>query len=184
MRKHFKSMKDGKSGFTLAETLVALLILLMVTSVVAAGIPAASNAYTKVVDHANAQVLLSTTVTALRNQIEFSKDVHLDPDDPTSHTLYFTSSVNGSAASICNSDKGVILNEYLDYTGDDENIKKLLSRPLVSDKAATKDLFLEYEGVSCSGEVVTFSGLKVIKKGTDTVLASVESIKFKVLSMD
>ena len=44
-------------GFTLAELLLVILILLLVSSVVAAGVPAAANAYQKVVDSANAQLL-------------------------------------------------------------------------------------------------------------------------------
>ena len=58
---------NQQNGFSLAEMLVAILILLMVSSVVAGGVPAASNAYSKAVDAANAQVLLSTAATALRD---------------------------------------------------------------------------------------------------------------------
>ena len=55
-------------GFTLAETLLAVLILLMVSSIVAAGIPSARRAYEKVVLASNAEVLLSTTITTLRHE--------------------------------------------------------------------------------------------------------------------
>ena len=39
----------SNDAFTLAETLLAILILLMVSAIVAAGIPVAKNAYEKVV---------------------------------------------------------------------------------------------------------------------------------------
>ena len=51
---------NNEDGFTLAETLMTVLIMLLVSSVIAAGIPAAAKAYRKAVDAANAQVLLST----------------------------------------------------------------------------------------------------------------------------
>ncbi len=176
MRKTLKSKKNGKRGFTLAETLVALLILLMVTSVVAAGIPAASSAYRKVVDSANAQVLVSTTVTALRNQIEFAKDVSNDDDK---EVIVYTSSTDGTKSSISNSDNGVILTEYINYEGGGGT-----ERLLVSDKAATNDLFLKYDSVTCSNGIVTFTNLSVAKKSSaDNVLASIPYLKFSLLSL-
>ena len=64
------------SGFSLAETLVALLIVLMVSSILVAGLPAAFQAYSKVVDGANAQVLLSTGATRIRDELGFATDVY------------------------------------------------------------------------------------------------------------
>ena len=61
--KRIRQKLKSRLGFTLAEMLMSVLILLMVSSVVAGGVPVAANAYYKVVDAANAQVLLSTTVT-------------------------------------------------------------------------------------------------------------------------
>ena len=61
---------NSQDAFTLAETLITVLILLMVSAVVAGGIPAAANAYRKAVDAANAHVLLSTTVNALRSELK------------------------------------------------------------------------------------------------------------------
>ena len=43
----------SRHGFTLAEVLMAVLILLMVSSVVAGGVPVAANAYYKVVTNRN-----------------------------------------------------------------------------------------------------------------------------------
>ena len=63
MMKNLKRRLRSKKGFTLAEVFIALLIMLMVSAVVAAGIPAASKAYDKTVTAANAQTLLSTTLS-------------------------------------------------------------------------------------------------------------------------
>ena len=61
--KKIRNKLHNRKGFSLAETLMAVLILLMVSAVVAAGIPMAREAYEKAVDAANAQTLLSTTIT-------------------------------------------------------------------------------------------------------------------------
>ena len=52
-----EDIRRGRSGFTIGETLVAVLILLMVSSVVAAGIPAAKSAFEKVVIGANVEYM-------------------------------------------------------------------------------------------------------------------------------
>ena len=65
----------SKVGFTLTELLLTTLILLMVSSVVAVGVPTAANAYFKVIDAANAQILLSTTVTKLKNELSLANFV-------------------------------------------------------------------------------------------------------------
>ena len=69
--------KNNRGGFTLAETLIAVLILLMVTGIVAAGIPAASNALNRAVDASHAQLLLSTTMTSLRNELGSARSIDI-----------------------------------------------------------------------------------------------------------
>ena len=69
------SRLKSRRGFTIGEVLVSVLILMMVFSIVAAGIPAAANAYYKVVDAANAQMLLSTTLTRLRTELSTATQV-------------------------------------------------------------------------------------------------------------
>ena len=60
--KRKRKLRSNK-GFTLAETLLAVLILLLVSTIVATGIPAARNAYEKVVEASNAQAVLATAAT-------------------------------------------------------------------------------------------------------------------------
>ena len=74
-----KKLKGG-GGFTMGETLATVLILLMVAGVVATGIPAALNVYRNAVDAANAQVLLSTTINALRDELSTAWDVKKSND--------------------------------------------------------------------------------------------------------
>ena len=64
-----KKKLKNRGGFTLAETLLAVAILLLVSAIVATGMPAAKNAYEKVVLASNAEVLLSTAASALRDEL-------------------------------------------------------------------------------------------------------------------
>ena len=59
--------KRGRAGFSLTELLMVLAILALVTTVVATCIPSAQRAYVSATDASNAQILLSTTTTRLRD---------------------------------------------------------------------------------------------------------------------
>jgi len=58
-----------QGGFTLVETMLALAILVLMTGIVAMGVPVAMRTYTQAVNGSNAQLLLATTATELRNEL-------------------------------------------------------------------------------------------------------------------
>ena len=165
--------RNRRRGFTLAETLAAVLILLMVSAVVAAGIPAAVRAYEKVTRRANAEVLLSTSVSALRGRLGTARSVAVSGKavtyystdtgsfsriypDPKSGVLkvqeyIFTDPVSGSAqgAGAGSGDSGE------DIPGN-----------LVTDSAATKDLYITYDSVSAGKGILHIEGLRVRRKSS------------------
>lgn len=158
MKNRTKQRNRARSGFTLAETLMALLILMLATAVVAAGLPAAIRSYYDVVDAANAEVLLSTTMTALRDELGSSVGFALEDDGTLDY--YKSSSLQG---------RSVKLNSY-DGSGDDgymgikiENAG--LSRELVSKAAATTRLHAEFSSIKYdeANQVFVVSGLQVKK---------------------
>ena len=170
------------AGFTLAETLMTVLILLMVSAVVAGGMPAAMNAYRKAVDAANAQLLLSTTVNALRDELSTAWDVEVEGT-----TITYQSSDTGEESIISLGDDGkIMLQEYAGEIPDWIEEKDPAGnpfprgdkRPLVSDamtKGISKDLTVSYTGAARfpsdtakKVEYVKITGLEV-KRGTDTV---------------
>ena len=185
---------NQQNGFSLAEMLVAILILLMVSSVVAGGVPAASNAYSKAVDAANAQVLLSTAATALRDELGTAKNVSIEE---TTIRYYSADNGNYSELSIGGSDKPVIL--LTSYLG--EEIRGSTTDPsagsgatitygagaetvqwkLVSQAAITKKLGLKYESVQYNNGIITFTDLKVLKNLN--ILAKLDTLEIKVISM-
>ncbi len=78
MRTVMEKLKKNRGGFSLAETLIAILILLMVSAIVGGAIPTASTVYKKTVDAANAQILLSTTLTELRDELSTASNIAVD----------------------------------------------------------------------------------------------------------
>ncbi len=123
-------------GFSLAETLVAVLIILLVSSVVAAGMPAAKEAYFKVIESANAQVYLSTTLLELRNKLSTASGIECSDDGNS--VSYMDPVVGKTKISLKNSGgkSYLAVTAYEDYGADvaytDEAIKRTVERPLIS----------------------------------------------------
>lgn len=169
MKSGMKKLKTN-AGFTLAETLITVLILMMVTSVVAGGIPSAVTAYSKAVDAANAQVLISTTVNALRSELTTAKDVHLSEEG-----VIYISPDTGSKTKLYQTSDGIMVQDFLKYdeTGPQtQGEKEVEARKLVSDKTITDTLQVSYSSVSwnaADSEVLQFNGLTVMKGNTEIV---------------
>ncbi len=160
-----KKMKN-RSGFSLAETLIAILIILLVSSVVAAGMPAAQRAYVNVQVSADAQLLLSTTLTELRNELATATDIKLAvaaavedegelqetiTDAEASEGQYagnvisYTNPITGKST-ISFSGDNFMIQRYQDIS--DASIDGTTSRPLVSNAAKTKSLSLDFGDAS------------------------------------
>ena len=178
-----------KNGFTLAETLITVLILLMVSGIVAGGVPAAANAYIKAVDAANAHVLLSTTVNALRDEFSTAWDVSQND----SGAIMYYSSDTGSQSRITVENGVIMLQEYVK----DEllaDAKTVAARPIVSEATTIHGKL----SVICSGityektkSLVTVTGLQVNKKssdssGTGTVIVKMpeQGLQIRVLTRE
>lgn len=187
MRKQFRIKMKSKRGFTLAETLLAVLILLMVSAIVASGIPAAKNAYEKVVLASNAEVLLSTTITTLRNELGTAQDVK-KPDAKSGETentviTYYNPTRGASSklyvASGSENNQKIMFQRYFSADG---LIKNYDAAPLVSSKTATQDLYVTYTSVTYDKGIVTFSGLSVNRTSGTEGLASRDALSIRVIS--
>ena len=78
---------QAKRGFTLIETLAALLITVMLSLIVATGISSAANAYRRAVFVSESEVLSSTINTALADLLRFAYNIK---EDVTGEGNYYT----------------------------------------------------------------------------------------------
>ena len=176
MEKINKKKLHNRKGFTLAETLLAVLILLMVSQIVATGIPVAKNAYEKVVLASNAEVLLSTAVTTLRNELGTAREIKVS--DTQTEVTYLNAD-RGNMAKIAMEDSSAKIHRYYDEdTGIDSG-----AEPLISTKRATEGLYVTFKSVSydAKNRVVTFEKVSVSKESGATDLAVRKNLSINVM---
>lgn len=165
-------LKDRR-GFSLAETLLTVLIMLLVSVIVVSGMPAATNAFKKVIIGANAKTMLSTAITALHDELGTAWDVKHSDDKKS---LTFFNAGTGANSSISLDATGAI--QVQDYiTLEDDLIHSavgdtapaqgtaytLVSAPK-SVLHAESDLCVTYESVEYADGIVSITGLKICKK--------------------
>ncbi len=154
-------MNDHR-GFSIAELLVAILILSLVSTVVAGGIPVARDAYEKITLSANAQTMLSTAISALRNELCTASDVSVE--DQTTLRYYSSSIQNYSkitmASDSSNQDytgQSVVIQQYADSSSPASSF-------LVSASAGDNELYVRYDSVlydEATG-IISFVNLRVV----------------------
>jgi len=180
----------GSRGFTLVEALTAMLIMLMASSIVVAGIPAARNAYEKVVIASNAEVLLSTTITALRNELGTAAEVGnetVEEGTADEKTLLYLNRQTGVFSKIYTaSEEGkpavIMLQRYIDPDGNPISDAPE-PRQLISKEASTADLYVTYDTVSfdeVSG-IITFENLRVMRTSTGKALTARPTVSIRVI---
>ncbi len=186
-----------ESGFTLAETLLATLILLMVSAIVATGVPVAKNAYEKVVLASNADVLLSTTISSLRNELGSAQDVEkVESESGTSESGEEGSTEEGEAGTILtyyNATRGASSKLYVDstdhqgimfqrYYSKDGLSKSYEASRLVSAETSTGDLYVTYDSVEYEDGIITFNNLSVNRESGAEGLAKRDTLSIRVIS--
>lgn len=203
MKRICKKLASSR-GFTLAESLVCVLILLMVTGIVAAAIPTASNVYTGVVDAANAQILESTAVTVLRDELSTAREILVDEVDQQTQKaiIMYRSAETGRWNMIVSThmttDEGEKINNikifeygksdvsasYADfdaaYAG--VNYDDVAGRYLVSEKATTQNLSISFDTVTVSDGLITINNLEVYRNGSDTPIAKRAKLVIKTVA--
>lgn len=178
-----KKKLKSKSGFTLAETLLAVLILLLVSVIVANGIPVARNVYNNVIVGANAQMLLSTAVTALRNELGMAQEISCSG----TNVIYYKSGIGAYSKLSVDTAKGIQLLDYVKKEDGDPipvsgSTGTRTSHNLVSYAAANKNLIVTYGSVSKNNDVITIANLEVKhESGDQSTLVKLDSLNIRVV---
>lgn len=175
-----KRKVKSQSGLTLAEMLVATIILLLVSAIVVQGIPVAKNAYEKVVVAANAKVMLTTAITALRNELATAQRIRQN----TVGVTYYSSDRGADSSIYMNTEDkldsnypagAVMIQEYEDYGSDsttDTSTFQLLNPDWTPDA-----------GVTVSARELIAS-LEARRGGTDRLYVCCDDIKYVCLNPD
>jgi len=186
-------------AFTLAETLVAVLIMLMVSVIVAAGIPAAARAYENVFIASNAEVLLSTTMSALRNELSTARDIEVISTTEGGSTEYTVSYYNQATASISRISRdteagsetpGNIMYERYAKGQSGDLLDDLYSEAdtggktsFISESAMGDRLYVTFDSISGPDDgIVTVSGLKVCRRKSGKVQAERDEFSIRIIS--
>lgn len=174
----------SKQGFSIGELLVATLILLMVSSVVAGGIPVARDAYLKVTIGANSQVYLSTAITELRNELGTASNVKMKKSKFGNDIVYI-SGTTGSISKLSNETDGITITEYsFDPLNPDpvkavESGKVLRTRVLVPKSPAPDNLYVSFTLKDVSDGVVEFEELTVKRDSDSKTYAEQKPLKIR-----
>ena len=182
MRMIIRKTRRNRAGFSLAETLIVILILLMVSAIVGAAIPTASTVYKKTVDTANAQLLLSTTMTVLRDELNAAKNISVSSDKTE---ITFISGITGNKSIIkCSSENGLEITVYPDANNPTDAQHKPETRLLVSEKASTSGMILtcSFSSSSLDKGMIVVEGIAVQKSGYSKALAERESYTIRLIS--
>ena len=189
-------------AFTLAEALIAILIMLLVSAIMVAGIPVAIRAYDNVVIASNAEILLSTGMAALRNELSTAKEITADNRDGDQGIRFFNEATgstsrifiqNNDSANPDTSDimfqkyalDGIILDETdSEKFSDDVKAAYQNAVRLVSPEASDKDkkLHITYDSVDYSDGVVVFTNLRVLRKDGAETPAKAGTVSIRVIT--
>lgn len=188
-----KKKLKSKAGFSLVELLLTTAIMLLVASVVARGIPAAQRVYRRTVDVANAQVLLSTAMIVLRDDVSFATEIKIDDGgEATSGNKITIENPRKGKITLANKMKSVSSKSgetggTTGGTGSAESTSDVTMAQalMISDGLAGNQGFeLQYDtvGISTSDDgngstivkTVAFKGLKVVKEGYKEPLAELK----------
>lgn len=160
MKRVLNKMKS-RLGFTLAETLMVILILMLVGTIATTGITSAARSYQKVVDSANAQLLLSTTISSLRRELAIARAVTTEGNELKT----YTNGETGYEVTLSNEKEG-ITRSWTDTKGEAQRYL------LVTEEAATKNMVSSYSGITYENGIFTVTELKITKDGKE--LASLD----------
>lgn len=179
--------RRSEAGFSFTELLAVIIIMLLVSVIMANGIPAARTAYNRVVDASNAHVLMATTVTRLRDELS-SADLSASVDDsPTGkgELVSFVSMRTGYRTTLAwDTENGVLKKEAAAGEGY-PNPNSTEPVPLVqptAGKGAVDSMHVEVDTIKYEDGMFTVSDLKVMKDDDEVISVHIPKLEIRVLT--
>lgn len=160
----------AQRGYSLTELLVTLTVLMLVTAIMATAVPSALRAYAKVVDASNAQVLLATTATRLRDELSMANpDTSTMNLDGSNVMTSFTSLETGYQVTFFSDDMGDLCKREKAVGSGASNDSTAVETPLIPTKderpGGTATLCATYDSITYSQSKGVFevNNLRVVK---------------------
>lgn len=166
MKQVLRKLNSDRRGFSMIELLVVVLILLLVTAVIVGGLPAAQQAHRVVVDESNAQVLLSTVMSRLRDELGTATQVTV-----LDNTVVYAAASGGRTRLY--QEGGNLWLKYPD-------LNEGRVQPLVPDGIRPDRLTVVYDSVIFTDGVLIIYGLAVEQDGVE--LAGMPELCIRVAS--
>ena len=192
----------NNKGFTLTETLMTVILVLLMTGAVAAGISIMNRTIRRIQNKANAEVLLSTTLTLissdLKNTVAVVPDGEKKAEDGGETVKLLQIRENGtdawigiendSSAAGSDAENGGIRKKYYTQTvnsetGDREYQDTNISIGYVTKQAKTDTLYTTIGSITYSNHVLTIHDLEV-KNTNDETQAKLDSFSVAALKID
>lgn len=192
----------NNKGFTLTETLLTVILVLLMTGAVAAGISIMNRTIRRIQNKANAEVLLSTTLTLissdLKNTVAVVPDGEKKAEDGGETVKLLQIRENGtdawigiendSSAAGSDAENGGIRKKYYTQTvnsetGDREYQDTNISIGYVTKQAKTDTLYTTIGSITYSNHVLTIHDLEV-KNTNDETQAKLDSFSVAALKID
>ena len=192
----------NNKGFTLTETLLTVILVLLMTGAVAAGITIMNRTIRRIQNKANAEVLLSTTLTLissdLKNTVAVVPDGEKKAEDGGETVKLLQIRENGtdawigiendSSAAGSDAENGGIRKKYYTQTvnsetGDREYQDTNISIGYVTKQAKTDTLYTTIGSITYSNHVLTIHDLEV-KNTNDETQAKLDSFSVAALKID
>ena len=157
--------RRGQQGFTLAEMLAAMAIVLLVSAIAAAGMPAAQKAYLSAMNASTSRVLLFDADAELRGLLSAAvpSTIELSPTAPEGYTGFvsFESYKTGRVVEIAKQDsngKVFVLDAQPGYAGGGD----FEATPLcAADEDMAGVLKVTLDGITYADGIFTVSGLRI-----------------------
>ena len=180
--------RRGNRGFSLTELLAVLAIMTLVGMVVATCIPSAHRAYVATTDASNAQVILSTASSRLRDVLSVADpDTVVAPSDTDDFLTQFKSMETGYTTSIKNDNTAGLLIQETNSLGVSPSAVSLVPQEMAKSKSASSDaMHVKADSIAYDPAtgVFTVTNLQVVRGASEALVgdAKIDTIKVKVLA--